>query len=83
MSCGVPCVSTPVNGIPELIEHGQTGLLATPGDVESLASQLRRLIQDPALRRLLARAGRAKVLADFDLNHNVAQLSRSFARAAA
>lgn len=78
MSSGVPCVSTPVNGIPELIEHGRTGLLATPGDVPSLTAQLRRLIQEPELRSTLAEAAHAKVLADFDLNRNVAQLGRIF-----
>lgn len=39
MSCGVPCVTTPVNGIPELVLHEETGLLATPGDVASLAAR--------------------------------------------
>lgn len=78
MSSGVPCISTPVNGIPELIQHERTGLLATPGDVISLRDQLRRLIQKPELRRSLAEAARLKVLADFDLRRNVAQLSRSF-----
>lgn len=78
MSSGVPCVSTPVNGIPELIEHDQTGLLATPGDVDSLTHQLRRLILQPALRCALAEAAYAKVLADFDLNRNVARLSGHF-----
>jgi glycosyltransferase involved in cell wall biosynthesis len=79
MSSGVPCVSTPVNGIPELILHERTGLLATPGDVDSLTLQLRRLIQRPELRRALAEAAHAKVLTDFDLGRNVAQLSRIFA----
>lgn len=79
MSSGVPCISTPVNGIPELIEHERTGLLATPGDVASLTWQLRRLMLQPALRRTLAQAAHTKVLADFDLRRNVAQLSRSFA----
>ena len=78
MSSGVPCVSTPVNGIPELIAHGHTGLLATPGDVPSLTTQLRRLIQEPELRRSLAEAAHAKVLADFDLGLNVPKLSRIF-----
>lgn len=78
MSSGVPCVSTPVNGIPELIEHNRTGLLATPGDVDSLTVQLRRLIQDPEMRRSLAEAAHDKVLANFDLNGNVAQLSSLF-----
>jgi glycosyltransferase involved in cell wall biosynthesis len=80
MSSGVPCVSTPVNGIPELIQHERTGLLATPGDVDSLTTQLRRLILEPELRRSLAQAAHAKVLADFDLNRNVAQLSQIFSK---
>ena len=80
MSSGVPCISTPVNGIPALIEHGRTGLLATPGDVPSLTTQLRRLIQEPELRRSLAEAAHAKVLADFDLGVNVPKLSRIFSQ---
>lgn len=80
MSSGVPCVSTPVNGIPELIQHECTGLLATPGDISSLASQLRGLIQEPELRRSLAEAAREKVLADFDLGRNVARLSSLFSQ---
>lgn len=79
MSCGVPCVTTPVNGIPELVVHEQTGLLATPGDVVSLAAQLRRLIEQPALRRSLAVGALQKVRDDFDLNRNVEALSRHFA----
>lgn len=83
MSSGVPCISTPVNGIPELIQHERTGLLATPGDVDSLAEQLRKLITDPELRHRLAEAAHAKVLADFDLNRNVARLGHIFATFAA
>lgn len=81
MSSGVPCVSTPVNGIPELIAHDGTGLLATPGDVDSLARQLTRLIQQPELRQSLAHAAHGKVLADFDLIRNVARLSQCFTQA--
>jgi glycosyltransferase involved in cell wall biosynthesis len=81
MSSGVPCVSTPVNGIPELIVNDCTGLLATPGDVDSLTQQLTRLIEQPQLRRSLAHAAHGKVLADFNLNHNVAHLSHCFTRA--
>lgn len=81
MSSGVPCVSTPVNGIPELIEHDCTGLLATPGDVDSLTQQLTRLIEQPRLRQSLAQAAHGKVLADFDLIRNVASLSQCFSQA--
>lgn len=80
MSSGVPCVTTPVNGIPELIQHERTGLLATPGDIDSLTQQLQRLIQEPALRQPLALAAREQVRRDFDLPANVAALGRIFDR---
>jgi glycosyltransferase involved in cell wall biosynthesis len=75
MASGLPCVTCPVNGIPELVEHGQSGLLATPGCSESLAVQLARLIDDPSLRYRLAVAGRAKVQQAFDGGRNVARLA--------
>lgn len=79
MSSGVPCVSTPVNGIPELIEHGRTGLLATPGDVDSLVSQLLHLSQQEHSRTALAHAARDKIDSHFHLASNVRQLSAVFA----
>jgi glycosyltransferase involved in cell wall biosynthesis len=78
MACGVPCVTTPVNGIPELVAHGRTGLLARPGDVDSLVEQLQRLIDEPELRWALALKARDKILADFDIDRNVAALGRIF-----
>lgn len=75
MASGVPCVTTPVNGIPELIEHERNGLLATPGDAEALTRQLRRVIGDAALRQRLATAGRAEVEQRFHLANNVAALA--------
>ena len=80
MASGVPCVTTPVNGIPELVEDGRTGLLARPGDVDDLARALSRLAGDAALRGALVTAAREKVRADFDLARNVAALAGVFAR---
>jgi colanic acid/amylovoran biosynthesis glycosyltransferase len=79
MASYVPCISTPVNGIPELIEHGRTGLLATPGDVDSLVAQLRRLCTEPQTRHAMAIAGHAQVIQHFDLQTNVQALSHIFA----
>jgi colanic acid/amylovoran biosynthesis glycosyltransferase len=75
MASGVPCVTSPVNGIPELIEHDRNGLLATPGDVQALVVQLRRMVADAALRQRLAGAGRTKVEQGFDLGRNLATLA--------
>ncbi|MDB0542250.1 glycosyltransferase [Ralstonia solanacearum] len=79
MAAGVPCISTPVNGIPELISNGQDGLLAPPGDAHALATCIASLIDDPDLRRRLAQAGLLKVRERFDLERNTAALASLFA----
>lgn len=56
-SQSLPCVSTRVSAIPELIEDGVTGLLVEQGDIEGLADSLNRLIKNPGDREKLGRAG--------------------------
>jgi glycosyltransferase involved in cell wall biosynthesis len=80
MASYVPCISTPVNGIPELIEHGHTGLLATPGDVDSLFLQLTQLCTNAGLRQRMALAAYDKVTKQFDLLSNVRALGGVFAQ---
>ena len=58
MAMGVPVVATSVGGIPDLVIHGETGLLYPPGDVDALTGCLRLLLMDPALRRRLGHAAR-------------------------
>ncbi|WP_052007314.1 glycosyltransferase [Burkholderia paludis] len=79
MSAGVPCISCPVNGIPELIEDGTNGLLAAPGDVDALAACIGALLDDPDARRRFAAAGRQRLVDAFDLERNVARLASLFA----
>lgn len=80
MASGVPCVTTRITGIPELIRDGVDGLLVTPSDSNELADALEALMRDPELRQDLAREGRARVLAEYDLNHNVERLAEVFKR---
>src|SRR5262245_473666 len=54
----LPCVTTPVGGIPELAEHERTALLVPPRDVPALAAAISRLAQDAGLRRELGEAAR-------------------------
>ena len=67
MALGATVLASDVGGIPEIIEHGTHGLLAPPGDHVALADHLRSLAADPALRRRLAGAARARVERDFDV----------------
>jgi len=61
MAFYVPVIGSDVGGIPEIINHGENGLLVPPGDEASLAEALLKLINDDKLRRQLARAGRQSV----------------------
>lgn len=58
LHAGVPLVATAVGGIPELVGDGAA--LVPPGDVDALDSTVRRLLDDPAGRQRLARAGAAQ-----------------------
>lgn len=83
LASGLPVVSSHHTGIPELVEHGVTGLLVEERDVEGLAVEVRRLLEDAELRRRLATAGRARVLAEHDvetLNDRLAELYRELVR---
>ncbi len=71
---GVPVVSTPVSGIPELITSEVNGLLVAPRDSAALASAIARLLSDAPLRHFLALAGRQTVLARFDMARNATRL---------
>jgi glycosyltransferase involved in cell wall biosynthesis len=77
-SQSLPCISTRLSGIPELIEDGITGLLVPPGDRSALAAALARLITDPAARARLGAAGEARVRAAFDADTAIETLARRF-----
>ena len=76
----VPVVSTVVSGIPELIRHGETGLLVPERDETKLAAAMSLLIQDRALGRKLAQNGRILVESDYDITKNASQLVGLFQR---
>jgi glycosyltransferase involved in cell wall biosynthesis len=80
MGSGVPVIASNLSGIPELVNDQLTGLLVPPRDAKSLADALERYIQDPGLRRRLGKAGRTKVVGEFDLNKNAAKLAQYFLR---
>lgn len=65
MSCGVPVVASDVGGIPELVRHGENGLLVPPGDAAALAAALNRLIADPDGAARLGLAARESVVSRY------------------
>ncbi|MFP3467933.1 glycosyltransferase, partial [Leifsonia sp. SIMBA_070] len=61
LAAGAVVVASRVGQLPELIDHGRTGVLVAPSDTDALASALFLLAEDPALRRELAEAGRDEI----------------------
>src|SRR6516225_1853110 len=78
MASGVPVVSTPISGIPELIESGLDGLLVPPNDPAALAAAIDNLLASQELRESLARAARAKIEAWFSLDASAERLLSLF-----
>lgn len=67
MSCGKPVISTPVNGVPEAVQDGQTGLLVPPRAPEPLAAAMAALFESSGRARDLGAAGFARVQSHFSV----------------
>lgn len=82
MAMEIPCVSTQIAGIPELIRDGVDGLLVAPADLDGLVAALARLMDDAELRERVGKSGRKRVLERYDLRRNVEMLGAIFAERA-
>lgn len=57
-----PVIATRIGGLPDMVEHGKTGLLIPPRDVDALADAIRQLLRDRTARIEMGRAGKRKLL---------------------
>lgn len=71
MSTGCAVVASDVGGIPEIIQHGKSGLLVPPENDRKLAEALDSLASSPELRAQLGRGARARVESRFTLERCV------------
>jgi glycosyltransferase involved in cell wall biosynthesis len=72
MALGVPMIATAIGGLAEAIIDGETGLLCSPGDSESLATQMQYLVEHQMEARKLGRAAAEMVARCFTLERMVA-----------
>jgi glycosyltransferase involved in cell wall biosynthesis len=79
-AAGLPVVSCATRGVPDVVEHGRTGLLAPGVDETAFAALLRELIVDPGRRAQLGVAAAEFVAAERSLVATVARLRELFAR---
>ncbi len=72
-AAGRAIVATDTPGCREVVEDGVEGLLVPPGESAALATALRRLIGQPDERKAMGAAGRARAIADLDIDQVVAR----------
>jgi L-malate glycosyltransferase len=78
MACGCAVIASDTGGNPELVSDLETGLLFPAGDSAALADKLRMLVSSSDLRTALARAGAARMAAEFSIASSVARFERLY-----
>ena len=78
MAMEIPCVTTRVAGIAELIDHEHDGWLIHSGDPVSLTHHLRMLMKDPNQLEAVGKRARAKVIDLYHIEKNGARLAQIF-----
>ena len=74
MASACPVISTSVGGVVDIVRHGETGFLIPVGDAAALASAMRSLLENPALRHQMGVEGRKLVERDFNAEINVSRM---------
>ncbi len=83
MACGIPVISTPVAGIPEMIQNGEDGVLVPSKDPAALAAGMERLLADLPAAECFGARGRASAMEKFAIENTTGALKRLLAGRAA
>ncbi|MHA1279879.1 MAG: glycosyltransferase family 4 protein [Candidatus Helarchaeota archaeon] len=78
MSCGLPVVTTDCGGMREAIDDGVEGFVVQVRDPWAMALAIKKLAEDPSLRKKMGTAGRQRVLKDFVLDDQVEKFINLF-----
>jgi glycosyltransferase involved in cell wall biosynthesis len=65
MACGKPVIGSNATALPEVVAHGVTGLLCTPGDITAFVAACRYLAHNPEEHRQMGEAARQRALEQF------------------
>jgi glycosyltransferase involved in cell wall biosynthesis len=78
LACGLPVVTTPMTGIPEVVRHQQNGLLVPSNDADALAAAMEKLVHDADLFHHLKKNTRDSVEREFDFERTISRLLMLF-----
>ncbi len=77
MSWGLPAITTPVGGIPEVVQDHENGLLVEPGNIPQLTAAMHSLLENTDLRLQIGKNARAEVL-PLDVNQYMSSLVKLY-----
>ena len=80
MAVQVPVIATHVGGLPEVVDDGATGFLSAVGDVDKIANDAARLINDKQLRRQMGRRARASATSRYSTDLIIPQYVEFYER---
>lgn len=80
-AAALPVISTYHAGIPDVVIHNETGLLVNENDVEGMAANMIRVLQEDGLPKKLGEAGRARILENFTLENHLNSLAQKICEA--
>ncbi len=80
-AAGTPVIASAIGALPELVEHGRTGLLFRPGDAEDLADKIQWFLSHPRQARAMRREARAEFEAKYTAERNYPILMEIYERA--
>ena len=80
LAIGLPVVSTTTGSIPDVVIDGKSGFIVAPRDVDALADRIRRLLNDPLLRKRMGESGRQRVEGSYSIDRMVEELERVYRR---
>jgi len=78
MAAGRPLVCTAVGGVPEVIHHGETGLLVPHGDDDAFIDEVSRLVEDEGARNALGSGARRFIENDYSLDKAVRDVEETY-----
>ncbi len=82
MSCGVPVIGSNIGGIPEVIEHGETGFVAELGDTERMGRYAIDLLSNGKKWKVFSENARRRAVEVFDLNRIIPMYENLYKRLA-
>lgn len=78
MACGVPCIGTNVGGMPEVIQHGETGYICELGDIDDISTKAITVLSDQQIHQQFAANGVAVVNTKFRAEQIVGQYEQLY-----